>query len=195
MGSYVRGDARAFEELFDRYAARLHAFFSRSFRSSAIADDLVQVTFLKAHSARATYRTELPVRPWIFGIAARVRIDELRRRYRAKEVGDEGVTEALQSEGPGPDEHLASSQMAAHVRRALESLPEGQRIVVHLHRFEGLSFGEIAAVLSTAEEKPLTEVAVRVRAFRAYDALRRILAEYVLEVGAGAPHETPEEHS
>jgi RNA polymerase sigma factor (sigma-70 family) len=177
MASYIDGDARAFDVIFDRLAPRLHAFFARTFRSPAIADDLLQITFLKIHAARATYERGRPLRPWVFGIAARARIDELRRRYRTEESGDKDLDAiALPVEG-GADAWPEVNESAARVRAALDALPEGQRVVVLLHRFEGLTFGEIAGALSAAGGKPLTEVAVRVRAFRAYDQLRKSLAD------------------
>src|SRR6267143_3096617 len=91
MSAYVAGDARAFEQLFARLAPRVHAFFLRSFRDSAVADDLLQVTFMKVHRAREQYRNDLRVAPWIFSVAARVRLDELRRRRRMPEDADEEV--------------------------------------------------------------------------------------------------------
>lgn len=181
MQSYVAGDPRAFDALFSRYGARLYAFFSRSFRSGAVADDLVQTTFLKVHSARGSYDPSLPVRPWLFGIAARVRIDELRRRYRAAEkASDEELGELTLPTADSPDRWPEANEEAERVRKAIDALPEAQRIVVWLHRFEGLTFAEIADALSGQGPK-LTEVAVRVRAFRAFAALRETLSDLVGE--------------
>src|SRR5438552_15588972 len=89
MAAYAAGDARAFEQLFVRLAPRVHGFFLRSFRETAAADDLLQVTFMKVHKARDQYRRDLKVAPWVFTIAARVRLDELRRRRRLPEDADE----------------------------------------------------------------------------------------------------------
>lgn len=181
MQSYVAGDPRAFDALFSRYGARLHAFFSRSFRSGSVADDLVQTTFLKVHSARASYDPGLPVRPWLFGIAARVRIDELRKRYRAAEkASDEELGELTLPTSDSPDRWPEANEEAERVRKAIDTLPDAQRVVVLLHRFEGLTFAEIAEALSVEGPK-LTEVAVRVRAFRAFAALREALADLVEE--------------
>lgn len=181
MQAYVAGDPRAFDALFSRYAARLHAFFSRSFRSGAVADDLVQTTFLKVHAARASFDPGLPVRPWLFGIAARVRVDELRRRYRvADKISDEELGDLVLPAEGGADRWPEANEEAERVRKAIDALPEAQRVVVLLHRFEGLTFGEIAEALSEAGPK-LTEVAVRVRAFRAFATLREQLADLVEE--------------
>ena len=185
MRAYVAGEPRAFEALFARYAPRVHALFARTFRSRAIADDLVQTTFLKIHAARASYRPELPVRPWLFGIAARVRIDELRRRYRSQESGDDALDALPMPIEGGADAWPEQNEAAERVRRAIDGLPDGQRIVVLLHRFEGMTFGEIAIALAESEGTKLSEVAVRVRAFRAYDALRKALADLDDSVDAG----------
>jgi RNA polymerase sigma-70 factor (ECF subfamily) len=65
------------------------------------------------------------------------------------------------------------------VRAAVDALPESQRVIVHLHRYEGLTFAEIAGSLAT------TEGAVKLRAFRAYGRLRKQLAAFV--AGDGTP--------
>src|SRR5438552_17726692 len=91
MSAYVAGDARAFEKLFARLAPRVHAFFRRSFRDEGVADDLLQVTFMKVHRARAQYRADLKVGPRLFAVAARVRVDALRRRVRLPEAADEAA--------------------------------------------------------------------------------------------------------
>jgi len=167
MAAYVAGDAGAFEQLFTRLAPRVHGFFSRSFRDEAVADDLMQVTFMKVHRARAQYRNGLKVVPWLFAVAARVRLDELRRRLRLPEDADE---EALaRADERAPRDPPPDTELRDAVRAALARLPESQRAVIHLHRYEGLTFPEIAQVLGT------TAGAVKLRAFRGYETLRKQL--------------------
>ena len=174
MVAYVRGDRRAFERLFARLSGPVHGFFLRAFRDRAVADDLLQTTFLKLHRARADYRPELEVKPWLFAIAGRVRLDALRKKYRMREDADEerlaAADEAAALARAAEADAADPGGRAASVREALEALPESQRTVVHLHRYEGMTFGEIAAALGT------TEAAVKLRAFRAYQRLRVALA-------------------
>ena len=172
MDRYVGGDARALEILFARYAARLHAFFVRSVGETA-GEDLLQTTFLKVHRARHAYVSGMPVRPWLFTIAARARADELRRRYRSRADTHADMDALVDPSGLGLEDRMLAEQ----VRRAIESLPEGQRWAVWLHRFEGLSFAEIGVILSELEGKPVKEGAARIRAFRAYETLRTLLAD------------------
>jgi RNA polymerase sigma-70 factor (ECF subfamily) len=178
MAAYVSGDRLAFEQLFARLAPRLHRFFRRSFSAEATADDLLQVTFLKLHKARDTYRADLRVAPWAFAIAARVRLDEFRRRKRLAEDGDEEAlarADEARSEA-SPHGETIDGDTAEAVRRAVDGLPESQRVVIHLNRFEDMTFAEIAKVLGT------TEGAVKLRAFRAYGALRQALQPMLAEV-------------
>jgi RNA polymerase sigma-70 factor (ECF subfamily) len=173
MEAYVAGDAGAFERLFRSLAPSIHAFLVRSVGRGAVAEDLLQTTFLKIHAAREAWNGER-LRPWAFTIAARVRGDWYRRQGRAelKIDGDEVVDPDPRSD---PGDALIAEERAERVRAALDRLPEPQRVVVHLHRFEGLSFAEVGKVLG------ISEGAAKLRAFRAYGQLRALLSDLVAE--------------
>jgi RNA polymerase sigma-70 factor, ECF subfamily len=175
MQAYVEGDAGAFQRLFASLAPAVHAFFVRAVSDRSAVDDLAQTTFLKVHAARRLWRRGERVRPWVFTIAARVRVDWLRARGRAaSEPLEEEVADAdVPSVDPGAEIDLR--QRSERVRAALEALPESQRIVVHLHRFEGLGFADIGRILG------ISEGAARVRAFRAQEELRARLRDLAPE--------------
>ncbi|MET0384916.1 MAG: RNA polymerase sigma factor [Polyangiales bacterium] len=174
MAAYAAGDMRAFSPLFRALAPRLLAFFSRSLRDRAVCEDLVQTTFTRLHTARASYSVGSPVRPWVFTIAARVRIDELRRQQRRSRESSDADLDQIRAEHDA-DSDFVSGELIREarqrdVRAAIDALPPGYRIVIHLHRFEELSFPEIGKVLGC------TAGAARIRAFRAYAMLREQLA-------------------
>lgn len=186
MAAYVRGDGRAFETLFARWAPKLSAYFARSFGQGGGAD-VLQVTFLKIHAAKDTFREGSPFRPWLYGIASRARADELRKRYRLRNnVADEDLSD-LSLPGEDGTESSEEAEVVRRVRKAIQALPEAQRSVVLLHRYEGLTFGEIAEALTISEGKPVQEGAVRVRAFRAYEVLRAALADLSPENAGSKP--------
>jgi len=166
MSAWVAGNARAFEQLFARLAPRVHRFFLRSFRDEVVADDLLQVTFMKVHRAREQFDRTLRVAPWLFAVAARVRLDELRRRMRLPEDADEEAVARADEQASRDQPDPLGSDVQEAVRAALSALPESQRTVIHLHRYEGMTFAEIAKVLGT------TPGAVKLRAFRGYEVLR-----------------------
>ncbi len=175
MAAYVDGDQAAFSALFSATAPRLLAFFLRAVPDRALAEDLLQLTFERVHGARHRYQRGAPVRPWLFTIAANVRVDELRRRYRLPKAADETDLDALPDSAAPQDEAPDQADRDARVRAAIDALPASQRVVVHLHRFEGMTFGEIGGVLGVKEG------AVRIRAFRAYETLRGTLAQLMEE--------------
>jgi RNA polymerase sigma-70 factor (ECF subfamily) len=111
------------------------------------------------------------VRPWVFAIAARVRLDELRRRRRLPEDADEeAIDKAADPAAPAPAA-VAGTDLEVRVQAAVSKLPESQRVIVHLNRFEDMSFSEIAETLGTSTNT------VKMRAWRAYDQLRAELQD------------------
>src|SRR5204863_6330886 len=87
-----------------------------------------------------------------------------RRREQALEI------EPAATSAAAPDS--AASERAARIRSALASLPEPQREVIELHWFEDSPYEEIARILGASV------AAVRVRAHRGYERLRKILPEH-----------------
>jgi RNA polymerase sigma-70 factor (ECF subfamily) len=177
MARYLAGDAHAFEQLFRRLSPQVHGFFMRCFRDEAVADDLLQTTFFNVHRSRTTFDAGRATRPWVFTIAAHVRRDELRRRYRLKEDCDEEMLDEIEQTRGGEQaterESEAVADLASRVRSAIDKLPASQRAIIQFHRYEGLTFPQIAEILGS------TPLAVRARAFRGYERLRVELADLV----------------
>ena len=175
MQAYVEGDSEAFQRLFESLAPSLHAFFIRSAGNASVAEDLMQTTFLKLHRARRLWKRGVRLRPWVFAIAAHVRVDWFRSQGRlpTETLDEEGVSAPHPSSDPSAG--LRDRERSERVHAAMESLTESQRIVVQLHRFEGLGFAEIGKVLG------ISEGAAKLRAFRAYEELRKRLGDLVEE--------------
>lgn len=167
MSAYARGDRRSFALLFQRWAPRLHGFFLKSVRERAVADDLLQITFLKIHRARASFQPALRLRAWLYTIAVHELREEIRRRKRSP-LGDGEPYEGRSDDDP--QRAMETQQRTSVVRVAIAALPPAQREILYLHRYEEMTFAEIAAVLGASEG------AVRIRAFRAYERLREELA-------------------
>lgn len=166
----VAGSPAAFARLYEELAPRVFKFFVRAFRDPTLAEDLMQQTFLRAHKARHTYRGDASPRSWMFSIAAHVRVDELRARRRAPAISDHELDDDDVIAAPAPPlDPGERAELRANMAAAIDRLPESQRIALHLHRFEGLSFAEIAVALAT------TEGAARVRVCRALATLRKWL--------------------
>jgi RNA polymerase sigma-70 factor (ECF subfamily) len=167
MARFCQGEAAAFDALFQRYSRPVHGYLARLTGSPSAAEDLVQLTFLSLVRSRGRFQAGARVKPWLYAIATNAARDHQRRGKRPEELTAEGELPAtVASDAPGPRD----IGLERTVQRALEMLPEGQRVPIVLHRFEGMSFAEIAEAMG------LTESAVKVRAHRGYARLRELLA-------------------
>jgi RNA polymerase sigma-70 factor (ECF subfamily) len=181
MDRYARGDSAAFSDLYDLLAPRLSSFLLRRTHDSARAEDLLQQTFLQMHCARQHFSGGADVVPWAFAIARRLLIDTYRKSGRELLDGeDEGERDSV-APGPTPDRLAGQRRLASRIEEELTRVPEGHRAAFDLVQRDGLSMVEAAEVLGT------TVAAVKLRAFRTYQALRASLGEEALEEREGLP--------
>lgn len=161
MARFVDGDSTAFENIFRRLAPRVASGLRLMTGSVHLAEDLTQSTFLKVLRARDTYQRGMAVDVWVWAIARRTWIDEKRRFARRSEVlvGNELHEWTPRDDGPETGPLFA----------AWRALPTSQREALLLLKLEGLTAAEAAAVVGT------TEGAIKMRAQRGYEQLRRIL--------------------
>ncbi len=169
MTAFVDGDARAFEALYRAMAPRVRGVLRGLSGDARTADDLTQTTFLKVHRARDTWLRGAPVEPWVFAIARRTWLDHRRaRRRRPEDLSHDG---SMPEPSPEPEALEGFDRLdpavAEALRAGLDALPEAQREAIVLLKVRGLSVVDAAAVAGT------TPGALKVRAHRGYEALRR----------------------
>lgn len=170
MERYAAGEEAAFSELYDALAPRLQNFLMRQTRDQSRTDDLLQQTMLQIHCARGRFLKGADVLPWAFAIARRLLIDSYRRRKHEVASSSDPAEEAAANNQPA-DDLLHSKRVAREVERELSRLPEAQRVAFELVKKDGLSMKEAAQVLGT------TVTAIKLRAHRAYVALREALGD------------------
>lgn len=175
MQRYGDGDASAFRELYALVAPRLLGYLLKMTRERALADDLLQQTFLKVHRARASYVRGADPLPWIYAIAHRTFLDEARKHKRAVVRVPDGddlpeVPAAITGESDDRrDETRGDPELVAATLDALAALPTPQREAVVLTKLDGHSVAEAAEIAGTSVG------AMKVRAHRGYEALRKLL--------------------
>jgi RNA polymerase sigma-70 factor (ECF subfamily) len=165
------GDVAAFEELFCRYAGKLLGFVDRFFHNRAQSEDVVQETFLRAFRARRSYSAKARFSTWLYTIATRVSLNELRRGRRLRPADVAAETAEAGASPPTPADELAAARLARAVQQATDALPENQRAALLLSRFADRSYAEIAEILG------VSEAAVKSLLFRATDELRRVVQQ------------------
>jgi RNA polymerase sigma-70 factor (ECF subfamily) len=170
MERYAGGDDASFGVVYDALSPRLYGYLLRQTRQRARADDLLQQTMLHIHRARASFIPGAEVTPWAFAIARRLLVDGMRRGKR-EVLSDDGEIDPGPDRGPMADEVAQARELAVRIDGILAKLPQSQRAAFELIKHEGLSVAEAAQVLGT------TVAAVKLRAHRAYEALRGALGD------------------
>jgi RNA polymerase sigma-70 factor (ECF subfamily) len=168
-----RGDAAAFELIYDRHST---AAFSLAYRMTGkrnAAEDVVQEAFLSLWRSGARYdHTRGSVRTWVLGIVHNRAIDALRRSmvHDRRRASDEGIEERFEAR-ERTEVEAARRDEARDVREALETLPPDQSKVIELAYFGGFTHTQIAEML----EMPIGTVKGRMRL--GLEKMRRTLAE------------------
>ncbi len=172
-----QGDKRAFDLLVIKYQHKIFSIISRFVKDSAEVHDVAQEAFIKAYRAIGNFRGDSAFYTWIYRIAINTAKNHLVSRGRRPPSSDVEVDEAEFYAGgeslkdlASPENQLMRDQLEQVVYKAIDDLPEDLRTAVTLREMEGLSYEEIAEVMSC----PVGTV--RSRIFRARESIDRHLA-------------------
>jgi len=153
IGAYLKGDSRAFDQLFGRYAARLVNFVNRIIGDRDRAEDLVQEAFLRVHRHLPRFDRSKQFSTWIYTIASNLAKNEIRNRRRSSllllqpgENGGEdgGILLQFEDSRTRPDEMYRQRYLSEVVNRCVALLSEQHREVFVMRELEGRSYEEIA---------------------------------------------------
>lgn len=165
MVRYQQADSIAPEVLVHRLSPPLLRFLAQPSFTRSQSEDLLQECWLRIHKARHTYRPGAPVLPWIYAIARHTRLDGY-RRYRRIQIRETSIEERGDVAGRP---HESAGTVREDLSQALDGLTESQREVILMLKVVGMSLEEVARATSS------TVGAVKQKAHRAYESLRRIL--------------------
>ncbi len=162
----AQGDQKAFMDLYDRHAARVHALTLHILGDPMLAEEATQDTFIKLWSRARLYLSERgSFLVWLLTIARHTALDRLRLEARRPMLSDSRDPDTI---WPSlPDQHQNADEARwKSLYFAVHALPTQQQQVIELAYYQGMSQSEIAAELGW----PLGTVKTRMRA--AMEALR-----------------------
>lgn len=166
------GSPTSFNTLVERYRHDLVGFLYRMVENHAVAEELAQEAFLRAYRSRTTYQPTAKFTTWLYSIGTRLalnwlRDNRLRRRYEPLE-GSEPDARPRQFADPRPlaESALIHDDLVREIRQALGELPVPQRTAVIMHKYQDMTYEEIAAVMQRSPQ------AIKSLLFRAHTALR-----------------------
>jgi len=168
MTALARDDLDALGELVRRHQAKAVALANRILQRQDLAEDIAQESFLRIWRNAKRYRGAARFTTWLYRIVSNLCMDQKRRAKRAPAELPEESVDPIQA---APDAPVETAEIRERVRRAVAALPERQRTVLVLHRYEELSHAEIAEVTGWSAS------AVESLLVRAYAALRQALSD------------------
>ncbi len=187
VASAVAGDVHAFEKLISKYDRQIFRIAQHITQNREDAEDVMQDAFLKAYEKLDQFQGNSKFYTWLVRIAVNESLMRLRKRRTGKMVSidedietDEGsVPRDLADWSPNPEQNYSQAELAKILRKTIQGLPPGFRVVFVLRDVDGLSTEE------TAEMLGLSVPAVKSRLLRARLQLRERLSRYFRSKKAG----------
>jgi len=146
-----QGDARAFQELYDKHKRRVYSLCLRMTANTAEAEDLTQEAFLQLYRKIATFRGESAFSTWLHRLSVNVVLMHLRKKslpvVSLEETTQGGEEDAPKKDFGAEDLALAGSIDRLQLQKAVDDLAPGYRTIFVLHDVEGYEHNEIAGIV------------------------------------------------
>lgn len=176
----IEGSDEAFEQIFDRYKRPVAHVAAKYFRQPEQVEEIIQISFAKAFTELARFRGRhnASLGSWLTRIAANACLDQIRSRKRKPEDLDcdlsssetESLLDLVASKVQTAEDGLSTRDLS---QKLLSRLPDDDRALLQMLYADEMSVAEIATLLGWSRSK------VKIRAWRARNALRRILGQYL----------------
>ena len=179
MARVKLGDTEALRELIEAHQNRIIGTVTKMLGDDSDAEDIAQQVFIRVWKSAARYEPTAKFTTWLFKITRNLVFNELRRRKRhpAQSLDaasdDDRPMQAPDHSAKAPDTALLDEEMQSAIQRAIDELPETQRMAVILRRYDDIPYEEIGEILD------LSVPAVKSVLFRARTELREKLKRYL----------------
>ena len=174
-----RGDGQAFKKLVDEWQDMVYNTALGIVQHADDADDITQDVFIQVYQSVSSFKGESKFSTWLYRIVVTKSLDHLKKKKRKKRFGFvQSLFGTASEEEIHPEEFnhpgvlMENKEKAAELFKALQQLPDNQRIAFTLHRLESQKHQDIAGIMN------LSVTAVESLIARAKGNLRKILQDY-----------------
>lgn len=174
VGAALGGDDAAFAELVRRHKRRVFGAASRFARNDHQLDDIAQEVFIRAFKNLQNFRRDAPFEHWLSRITVSACYDFLRKERKHRETAALDAVDFDLSDG-SVDRAIAASRAREVIAWAMRHLKPDEQLILTLCEIEERSVREVAELTGWSEAN------VKVRAFRARGALKRVFEEHAHE--------------
>jgi RNA polymerase sigma-70 factor (ECF subfamily) len=180
MARIKHGDTDALRSLIETHQHRVIGTVAKMLGDESDAEDIAQQVFIRVWKSAARYEPTAKFTTWLFKITRNLVFNELRRRKRhptrsldATYEDDDRPQQMPDPSVKAADTALLDAEMQAAIQRAIDELPETQRMAVILRRYDDIPYEDIGEILD------LSVPAVKSVLFRARTELREKLKRYL----------------
>ena len=174
-----QGDEQAFKRLVDEWQDMVYNTAISIVQNEDDADDITQDVFIQVYQSVSSFKGESKFSTWLYRIVISKSLDHVKKRKRKKRFGFvQGLFGTAQEEEIHPEEFnhpgvlMENRERAAELFKAMEQLPDNQRIAFTLHKLEAQKHQDIAAIMN------ISLTAVESLIARAKGNLRKTLQAY-----------------
>ena len=186
MRSFQAGNEAAFDRIVQHYQTGVYHFIRGILGDIGRAEDLTQEAFFRVYRSRGGYRPTARFKTWLFTIANRLALNEIRAIRRRRRVFSEGTkvmgsntddeafwNSVADENAVSPTALAEQKELDEMLQGLVESLPGNQRTAIELQRTQKFSYAEMAAILQ------VTPAAVKSLLVRAREKLKSALDPYL----------------
>ncbi len=147
----ISGNHAAFKSLMEKYQLQVFRTAMGFVHSKEDAEEVTQDIFVRVYQSLSSFQHESEFSTWLYRITVNTSLNAIRNNRRNRLLQSLEVIFSLHSEEKTPLEELESAERDRRIRRAIDSLPEKQRMAFILSRYEELPQKKIAAVMNRSE--------------------------------------------
>lgn len=171
----------AFHELIDLHQNAVIGTIAKMLGNPSEAEDIAQQVFIRLWKSAPRYKVKAKFTTFLYTITRNLVFNETKRKQRKKEHSleqreEENFTALEDKHSHSPGEEMLQAELKSEVDKAIQMLPEKQRMAVILRRYENMPYEQISDVLE------LSVSAVKSQLFRARNTLRESLNHYLKQL-------------
>ena len=168
----------AFHQLLELHQNAVIGTIAKMLGNASEAEDIAQQVFIRLWKSAPRYEVKAKFTTFLYTIVRNLVFNETKRKQRKKEYSleqqeEEQFTQLADKEKTSPNQEMLQAELKSEVDKAINQLPDKQRLAVILRRYENMPYEQIGDVLE------LSISAVKSQLFRARNTLRELLSHYL----------------
>ena len=165
----LNGKQSAQLEVYNRYYKAMYNTAVRIVKDSAIAEDVMQESFLSAFTKLETFKGEVTFGSWLKRIVINNSIYQYRKQQKKNEVALDDVIYKVEDDDGIASDYVFTEQKAQKVMETMKQLKDNYRVSLTLHLIEGYDYDEISTIMNLSYANCRTTIS------RAKESLRQKL--------------------